>query len=181
MSIYKKGRPSRSGYDDISGMPDAPGEYRIRDKEGTVAYVGETNDLKRRVREHKKTGKFMENESVDYMIADGRSTSRTRREHEQQSIEKHSPYRNKSVGGEGRVAGRKNKRPDEYYFDESVNQGSGVGRFFKKLMLGILQLLFVLLMLTAVVFIWYYGYSKQLIIIPLGLLGVFILMKKLLF
>lgn len=40
------------------------------------------------------------------MVADGRSTSRTRREHEQQSIEKHHPTLNRSKGGEGRPAGK---------------------------------------------------------------------------
>ena len=50
MSIYKPGRPSK--YDPFTGKgsppPSAPGEYRIRDAAGSIAYVGETNDLRRR-------------------------------------------------------------------------------------------------------------------------------------
>ena len=44
--------------------------------------------------------------ACDNYEADGRSTSRTRREHEQQSIEKHHPTLNRSKGGEGRPAGK---------------------------------------------------------------------------
>ena len=58
MSIYKPGRPSK--YDPFTGKgsppPSAPGEYRIRDAAGSIAYVGETNDLRRRMALH-MTGK----------------------------------------------------------------------------------------------------------------------------
>jgi hypothetical protein len=45
--------------------------------------------------------------TYEYKVADGRSTSNTRREHEKQKIKQHNPPLNKSKGGEGRVAKKK--------------------------------------------------------------------------
>ena len=112
MAIYKAGRPNK--YNPTSGVgqkpPAKPGEYRIRNEDGGIDYIGETNKLARRTSEHIRTGKLPTGDgcksTIEYMIADGRSTSRTRREHEQRSIEKHHPTLNKSKGGEGRPAGR---------------------------------------------------------------------------
>lgn len=42
--------------------------------------------------------------TFEYKEADKRSTSRTRREHEQKKIKQHNPSGNKSKGGEGRIA-----------------------------------------------------------------------------
>ncbi|MEQ2363150.1 GIY-YIG nuclease family protein [Faecalibacterium tardum] len=112
MSIYKAGRPWK--FDPTTGAghrpPNSPGEYRMRDGSGCITYIGETNDLARRMREHIRSGKLPTAQgcgsTLEYMVADGRSTSRTRREHEQQSIEKHHPTLNRSKGGEGRPAGK---------------------------------------------------------------------------
>ena len=48
MSIYKPGRPSKYNPSTHTGSepPAKPGEYRIRDKEGKLTYIGETNNLK---------------------------------------------------------------------------------------------------------------------------------------
>lgn len=113
MGIYKQGRPKK--FDPYSGggsLPSAKGgEYRIRTKDehgGTVVYIGETNNIRRRIKEHMRCGKLKDAEPgscvVEYKEADGRSTSRTRREHERQKIEQHSPALNRSKGGEGRPA-----------------------------------------------------------------------------
>lgn len=110
MSVYKAGRPHRYNPSTGAGQepPAKPGEYRIRDEDGNIIYVGETNNLARRTQEHIRSGKLPTGEdgegAIDYMEADGRSTSRTRRAHEQQSIAKHHPPLNKSKGGEGRPA-----------------------------------------------------------------------------
>lgn len=40
--------------------------------------------------------------TIEYKVADGRATSKTRREHERQKIKQHNPILNKSKGGEGR-------------------------------------------------------------------------------
>ena len=106
MAIYKAGRPNK--YNPTSGVgqkpPAKPGEYRMRDGNGTITYIGETNNLARRFREHIRSGKLPHGGTVEYKIADGRSTSATRREHERMKIAQHSPILNRSSGGEGRIA-----------------------------------------------------------------------------
>ncbi len=44
----------------------------------------------------------MQGYSFEYKVADGRSTSSTRREKEKKKIKQHRPLLNKSKGGEGR-------------------------------------------------------------------------------
>lgn len=44
--------------------------------------------------------------TFEWKEADGRSTSKTRRSHEQKKIEQHKPILNKSIGGEGRIASK---------------------------------------------------------------------------
>lgn len=60
MGIYKAGRPKK--YNPSTGEGNMPpskqGEYRIRDEEGKIVYIGETNNLQRRMKEHIKTGKL---------------------------------------------------------------------------------------------------------------------------
>ena len=113
MSIYKPGRPGKFNpvADSAQKPPAKPGEYRIRDASGCLTYVGETNNLARRTGEHIRSGKLPTGQgasgTLEYKVADGRSTSRTRREHEQAKIEQHKPLLNKSKGGEGRPAGKK--------------------------------------------------------------------------
>lgn len=109
MGIYHAGRPKK--YDPYSGMghipPHLPGEYRFRNESSMVMYIGETNDLRRRMQEHIRSGKLQAGYTVEFQVADGRSSSRTRRAHEQAKIGKHSPALNRSRGGEGRIAKRK--------------------------------------------------------------------------
>ena len=105
MSIYSSGRPKKLYVSDgLSKLPSAAGEYRHRDSEGNITYIGETNDIRRRSQQHFRSGKLQDGYSVEYKIADGRSTSRTRRIHEQEKIKQHNPKFNKSIGGEGRIA-----------------------------------------------------------------------------
>lgn len=110
MSIYKPGRPTK--YNPATGNgtkpPAKPGEYRIRDQSGDITYVGETSNLARRTAQHMRSGKLPagsgQSSTIEYKLADGRSTSNTRREHERQKIAQHNPPLNKSIGGEGRPA-----------------------------------------------------------------------------
>lgn len=107
MGIYSSGRPKKVRTSEgLNSLPHAPGEYRHRNAEGVIVYVGETNDINRRNREHQRNGRFGEGYTVEYKVADGRTTSRTRRMHEQQKIKQHNPALNKSRGGEGRLAKR---------------------------------------------------------------------------
>lgn len=110
MSVYKPGRPNK--YNPITGEgqkpPAKPGEYRICNIDGSIVYIGETNNLARRTDEHIRNGKLSTDQVgrgfIEYKVADGRSTSNTRREHERQKIAQHKPPLNKSRGGEGRPA-----------------------------------------------------------------------------
>lgn len=112
MSAYKPGRPIKFNPTTQVGQkpPAKPGEYRIRDGSGEITYIGETNNLARRTGEHQRSGKLPigdgQNSTIEYQIADGRSSSRTRREHEREKIAQHQPLLNKSKGGEGRPAGK---------------------------------------------------------------------------
>ena len=111
-SIYKPGRPFKYTPATKRGSkpPEKPGLYRIRDGRGRILYIGETCSLARRIREHIRAGKISMDPAdhcyVEYQIADPRSTSRTRREHERKKIRRHRPLLNRSNGGEGRIAGR---------------------------------------------------------------------------
>ena len=109
MGIYKPGRPSKFNPSTGGGNkpPSRPGEYRIRDSNGQMSYIGETCDLNRRANEHMRTGKLSGGSTFEYKVADGRSSSATRREHERSKIAQHNPILNRSSGGEGRIAPRK--------------------------------------------------------------------------
>lgn len=109
MGIYKAGRPQKYNPSTGKGQepPQKAGEYRLRDSTGRITYIGEACDLKRRMKEHIRTGKLETGSSggtIEWKVADGRSTSRTRRIHERQKIEQHAPVLNKSKGGEGRIS-----------------------------------------------------------------------------
>lgn len=112
MSAYKPGRPNKYNPSTGEGQkpPAKPGEYRIRNSAGEITYIGETNNIARRAGEHRRSGKLPtgegENSTLEYKVADGRSSSRTRREHEREKIAQHNPPLNKSKGGEGRPAGK---------------------------------------------------------------------------
>lgn len=97
---YKPGRPSKQN------PPTAPGEYRWRNKETRqVDYVGETNDLSRRKKEHERSDKPVSSSTHDYewKTADRLSTSKTRRKHESEKINQHTPRLNRRGGGGGRL------------------------------------------------------------------------------
>ena len=111
MGIYKPGRPAKYVPSTRTGRrpPEKPGMYRICNAQGAILYIGETCNLARRTREHVRSGKISTTQTapdfVEYKVADGRSSSCTRRLHEQQKIAKHHPPLNRSKGGEGRIAG----------------------------------------------------------------------------
>ncbi len=100
MGIFKPGRPSRQG------PPNQPGMYYFRNKRtGNVDYVGETKSLKRRMAEHTASKTLdLAVHWFESKVADGRSTSRTRRKHESSKIAQHTPRLNRRRGGGGRRA-----------------------------------------------------------------------------
>jgi len=102
MGIIKPGRPSKYRVGDDK-PPANPGLYNIRDANGKILYSGETNNLGRRAVEHERNGLLGSGRSFDFQVADGRSTSRTRRELEKARIGDNKPPLNQSSGGEGRT------------------------------------------------------------------------------
>ncbi len=113
MSIYKPGRPAKYNPETKQGScpPKAAGEYRIRDREGKITYVGETGNLYVRMGQHQRKGKLSNGQNAggtfEWKQADGRSSSTTRRVHERAKIAQHKPAMNGSRGGEGRPCKRK--------------------------------------------------------------------------
>jgi len=101
MGIYRPGRPFRYYPHEERGtcQPHKPGEYRIN---GSGYYIGETNDLYRRMRQHMQSGKIMPGDYFEYMVADGRYSVDSRRKHEQEKIDKYNPLLNRRRGGGGR-------------------------------------------------------------------------------
>lgn len=107
MGTYKRGRPKK--HDVATGRGEKPpckaGTYRINNGKGLIEYIGETCDLHRRMREHRKTGRLGGYTSqFEYQVADARSSSRTRRDREKIKIRKHAPSGNMRSGGGGRKA-----------------------------------------------------------------------------
>lgn len=99
MKTYKPGRPLKCN------PKCAPGEYRWRNKKtGKIDYIGETINLKRRKSEHERSEKKISSKTHDFewKVADGRSTSNSRRKHERKKIEQHNPQHNERLGGAGR-------------------------------------------------------------------------------
>lgn len=60
MGTYKSGRPTKYNPSSGSGTkpPSKAGEYRIRNEAGDIVYIGETNNLNRRMNEHIRSGKL---------------------------------------------------------------------------------------------------------------------------
>ena len=108
MSVYGPGRPFKYCPSTCAGVkpPAAPGEYRIRDAAGALLYIGETDNLARRMAEHVRSGKIPSGGTFEYMLAKRDSTSSTRREHEREKIAQHRPLLNRSGGGEGRPSNK---------------------------------------------------------------------------
>ena len=114
MGTYKRGRYTkvRPG----EKIPNQPGAERwVSKKTGKVVYQGESSNVGNRIAAQKRDKKpyTRGNYEAQYKVADGRSTSKTRREHERKKIAQHKPRFNKSSGGEGRRAkGGSGRRPN---------------------------------------------------------------------
>jgi hypothetical protein len=105
MGTYKRGRYTkvRPG----EKIPNKPGAERwVSKKTGKVVYQGESSNIGNRIAQQKrdKMPYIRGNYEAQYKVADGRSTSNTRRQHEKKKIAEHNPRFNKSSGGEGRRA-----------------------------------------------------------------------------
>ena len=105
MKTYKPGRPKeyRPLEGSLNQIPKAKGEYRILSKDKEVMYIGVSNNINRRVREHIRTGKIcLDNPIVACKKADGRAGQSRLNDHERQKIKQHDPKLNQRAGGAGR-------------------------------------------------------------------------------
>lgn len=146
MGIFNKGRMNR--HDAISEKGSKPsnvaGLYYIRDKDKQVQYVGLTNDLKRREKEHIKSGKInKERPFFDFHIPKSGTTYDDLRYEEKRKIAKYNPPLNKTSGREGRPTN--NLHLSEDY--GSAPKGSRIKKFFRfmlKLIIGAIIVLCIL-------------------------------------
>ena len=99
-NISKRGRPFKIKDAIHEIAPHLPGLYRIVNRFGT--YIGKSNDIGRRQREHVRSGKITEDSYFEYKIIDGRFGSKALADYERKKIMQHNPSLNKSCGGEGR-------------------------------------------------------------------------------
>lgn len=88
----------------INKLPEQAGIYRFVNKvTGTVDYIGQTNNIKRRIGEHKRSGNFNSAiHNIVYGIAKANATRDALCFTEKQHIKKHRPRNNKTQGGNGR-------------------------------------------------------------------------------
>lgn len=103
MGTYNRGRPSKFDPFSLDGRkpPKAPGEYRIKDSSNSIKYLGITNDLDRRMKEHKKTGKLSDGDKFEWMAANNTASYDDIRNHERIKIKQKNPYANQRQGGAG--------------------------------------------------------------------------------
>jgi hypothetical protein len=96
-------------------IPDKPGAERwVSKKTGEIVYQGETSNLRERIAKQKrdKLPFTRGNYAPQFKVADGRSTSKTRRKHEKKKIRQKNPRFCKRAGGGGRIAnGGSGRRP----------------------------------------------------------------------
>lgn len=106
MQLYKPGRPKEVHPLDgeRNKIPPKKGEYRIMSKDSKKpAYVGVTNNLQRRAREHMTSGKINNEYPIfAFKVADGRASQARINDHERKKIKQHNPKLNKRGGGAGR-------------------------------------------------------------------------------
>ena len=163
MGIFRRGRPHKVKFNDLDDIPSLTGEYRIRDADGTFYYIGITNVLRRRLKEHKSSGLLQPDQRIEYLVLKaGIRDYEPLREHERNSIKKHKPYANKRDGGAG--APPKYIYPEDFYDDVEPVTTGGRGDVILKLIgwtirivSKIIKIAIILAIVGAVVyFAWYY-------------------------
>jgi hypothetical protein len=85
-------------------LPARPGVYRFRNKKSnTITYIGQTNNMRRRIAEHVSTGTLnLWTHYVEYKEARPRTSKEALCQAEKAHIRRHRPRDNKYRGGNGR-------------------------------------------------------------------------------
>ncbi len=105
MSTYKPGSPLSTPHLPERGLNRPQLRVSTASVIRIVALpnIGKTCDLSRRTREHQQNGRLAPGSGgsiIEFKVADGRSSSRARKEHERQKIAQHKPAQNRSSRGE---------------------------------------------------------------------------------
>jgi hypothetical protein len=98
------GAPFGFGRPIYSRRPDArPGNYRLISKStGELEYYGTTNNLSRRLGEHKRSGLYdPDRHHFAFQLAKDGVSSDVLYEHERKKIKRHRPQLNRRDGGAG--------------------------------------------------------------------------------
>jgi len=95
--LFGPGRPS------CQDPPAAKGEYRfVNTDTGEIGYVGQTNNLKRRKREHERARPDVAaTHRFEWKQAHDKATSADLKDHERKKIKKKKPPLNRRAGGGG--------------------------------------------------------------------------------
>ena len=108
MIPYKPGRPHKYDPSKPHSLqpPALPGEYRIRNADQEITYIGIASNLNRRMKQHMKSGKMLiadkGGDTFEFQIAKAGTQFEDLCAHERNKIEKHHPKANKRAGGGGR-------------------------------------------------------------------------------
>ena len=108
MMPFRRGRPYKyNPANPHSSQPPAKaGEYRIKNAKNEIKYIGIASDLKRRMNQHKRSGKFQpggrNGDVFEYQIAQPGAQFEDLCSHERNKIAQHNPTDNKRAGGAGR-------------------------------------------------------------------------------
>lgn len=103
MSYLAPGRPHKYTYHEIGLIPNKPGVYRICTSDKNIKYIGLSNEVRRRAREHRHSGKFENTDYIEYLKLKPGVGVEGLREAEREQIIRHSPYANKRKGGGGPI------------------------------------------------------------------------------
>lgn len=98
--------------------------YRHFDAEDRLLYVGITDSLERRTKQHKRAASWAE--SIDRIEAEELSTREHALAAEKVAIQFEAPLHNKPVGGKPRPRKRKPSRPEKVEFQGPLDRFDGV-------------------------------------------------------
>jgi len=99
-----KGRPPEyNPYEER--LPEQIGVYRVKDQSGQVQYVGSSNNVNRRISEHKRSGTIVEGDIVSVTKFHGNTGQNTVGEYEKKEIKRLNPKQNEHPGAPGRPWG----------------------------------------------------------------------------
>ncbi|GHV19537.1 hypothetical protein AGMMS49959_04790 [Planctomycetales bacterium] len=90
--IFNPGKPK------VGTPPAEQGEYRLLGGK----YIGISNNMLRRIKEHLRSGKITKGDTISYQTTKPGVSFDDLRKHEAKKINKHKPELNKRTGGGGR-------------------------------------------------------------------------------